>query len=167
MNVRPPFFSLPTAIMAVATVAAIWLLVGYSLGGTNPYATSYASRIGLYSTKLDSLNKIRGWRDRIYMRQMANLEIPEYVVRKLRPNDTVLLPPRGYANKYMQTEAVWTDPRIFAWMVGFHNVVSWNDTLRRRHANAFIALESNAIWITRPGGSTNIDSLLLEYERNN
>lgn len=96
---------------------------------------------------------------------MANLEIPEYIVSKMRPTDVLLLPPRGYANSSMQTEAIWTDPRIFAWMVGFHNVVAWSDTAGRTKANAFVVLEENTIWITRPGGSTNIDSLLNVFER--
>ena len=144
----------------------IWILLGFmSADGSNPYAASYESRIELYRSKLDSLNKIRSVRERIYMRQMANLEIPEYVVAKMRPTDVLLLPPRGYANSFMQTEAIWTDPRIFAWMVGFHNVVAWSDTAGRKKANAFVVLEANTIWITRPGGSTNIDSLLNVFER--
>lgn len=167
MNARPPLLSLPAAALTIATTAILWLLVGGTFGDANPYATSYEARIGLYRTKLDSLNKIRGWRERIYMRNMANLEIPEYLVGKLRVNDTLLLPPRGYAKKYMATDVTWTDPRIFTWMVGFHNVVSWNDTNRRKRANAFVVLEANTIWITRPGGSTNIDSLFREYERSN
>jgi len=144
----------------------IWMLLSFmSADGSNPYAASYESRIELYRSKLDSLNNIRSVRERIYMRQMANLEIPEYIVAKMRPTDVLLLPPRGYANSFMQTEAIWTDPRIFAWMVGFHNVVAWSDTAGRKKANAFVVLEANTIWITRPGGSTNIDSLLNVFER--
>jgi hypothetical protein len=94
---------------------------------------------------------------------MANLEIPEYIVSKLRPGDTLLLPPIEYGSQFMVTKALWTDPRIFTWMVGFQPVVAWRDTARRSSANTFVVLEANTIWLTRPGGSTNIDSLLDVY----
>lgn len=163
---RPPFYSIPAVILTASMALCIWMLLGFmSADGSNPYAASYESRVELYRSKLDSLNKIRSVRERIYMRQMANLEIPEYIVAKMRPTDVLLLPPRGYANTFMQTEAIWTDPRIFTWMVGLHNIVAWSDTIRRKQANAFVVLEANTIWITRPGGSTNIDSLLNVFER--
>jgi hypothetical protein len=163
---RPAFFTIPAVLLTASMGFVIWLVLGFQTSNeVNPYAASYEARIELYRSKLDSLNKIRSVRERIYMRQLANLEIPEYIVSKMRPTDLVLLPPRGYANKYMQTEAIWTDPRIFTWMVGFHNVVAWSDTARRSQANAFVVLDANAIWMTRPGGSTNIDSLLHVYAR--
>jgi hypothetical protein len=163
---RPAFFTIPAVLLTASMGVFIWLVLGFQTSGEiNPYASSYEARIELYRSKLDSLNKIRSVRERIYMRQLANLEIPEYIVAKMRPTDVVLLPPRGYANRYMQTEAIWTDPRIFAWMVGFHNVVAWSDTARRSQANAFVVLDANAIWMTRPGGSTNIDSLLHVFAR--
>jgi hypothetical protein len=152
-------------ILTGLVIAVLSVLVGPYLGESNPYATSYEARIELYRQKLDSLNRIRGWRDRIYMRHMANLEIPEYIVSKLRPNDTLLLPPMEYANQFMATKAFWTDPRIFTWMVGFQPVVAWRDTARRRSVNAYVVLEANTIWITRLGGSTNIDSLLAVFEK--
>lgn len=160
-----PVFSVRGVILTGLVVAVLTVLVGPYLGEYNPYATSYEARIELYRQKLDSLNRIRGWRDRIYMRHMANLEIPEYIVSKLRPNDTLLLPPMQYASQFMATKAFWTDPRIFTWMVGFQPVVSWRDTARRRSVNAYVVLEANTIWITRPGGSTNIDSLLAVFEK--
>ncbi len=160
-----PVFSVRGVILTGLVIAVLTVLVGPYLGEANPYATSYEARIDLYRKKLDSLNRIRGWRDRIYMRHMANLEIPEYIVSKLRPNDTLLLPPMEYANQFMATKAFWTDPRIFTWMVGFQPVVAWRDTARRRSVNAYVVLEANTIWITRPGGSTNIDSLLSEFEK--
>lgn len=166
ITARPAFFSIPAVVLTACMALCMWLLIGFqSDSDANPYAASYESRVELYRSKLDSLNKIRSVRERIYMRQMANLEIPEYIVSKLRPTDVLLLPPRGYANRFMQTEAIWTDPRIFTWMVGFHNIVAFSDTARRSQANAFVVLEANTIWITRPGGSTNIDSLLNVYER--
>lgn len=160
-----PVFSVRGVILTGLVIAVLSVLVGPYLGESNPYATSYEARIELYRQKLDSLNRIRGWRDRIYMRHMANLEIPEYIVSKLRPNDTLLLPPMEYANQFMATKAFWTDPRIFTWMVGFQPVVAWRDTARRRSVNAYVVLEANTIWITRLGGSTNIDSLLAVFEK--
>jgi hypothetical protein len=163
---RPAFFTIPAVLLTACMGLFLWFVLSFQTADdSNPYAASYEARIELYRSKLDSLNKIRSVRERIYMRQMANLEIPEYIVAKMRPTDLVLLPPRGYANNYMQTEAIWTDPRIFAWMVGLQNVVAWSDTARRNQANAFVVLDANAIWMTRPGGSTNIDSLLHVYAR--
>lgn len=166
MTAEPrPVFSVRGLILTAAVIAVLTLLVGPYLGEANPYASSFHARIELYREKLDSLNRIRGWRDRIYMRHMANLEIPEYIISKLRPADTLLLPPMEYANQFMATKALWTDPRIFTWMVGFQPIVAWRDTARRRSANAYVVLEANTIWITRRGGSTNIDSLLAVYQK--
>ena len=164
-EVRRPVFSVRGVALTIAAMALLTLLVGPYLGDANPYASSFNARIELYREKLDSLNRIRGWRDRIYMRHVANLEIPEYIVSKLRPNDILLLPPMEYGNQFMATKAYWTDPRIFTWMVGFQPIVAWRDTARRKEANAFVVLEANTIWITRPGGGTNIDSLLSVYEK--
>lgn len=163
MNERPPIFSLRGLILAIVMVAIVSVLISAELNGLNTYATAYDARIGLYGDKLDSLNKIRSWKERLFMRHVANVEIPTYIVGHLRPNDVVLLPPMSYGNRYMKTNAIWTDPRIFAWMVGFHNVVAWNDTTRRSSANAFVVLNENQIWIARRGGQTNIDSLMIEY----
>lgn len=163
MNERPPIFSLRGLILAIVMVAIVSVLISAELNGLNTYATAYDARIGLYGDKLDSLNKIRSWKERLFMRHVANVEIPTYIVGHLRPNDVVLLPPMSYGNRYMKTNAIWTDPRIFAWMVGFHNVVAWNDTARRSSANAFVVLNENQIWIARRGGQTNIDSLMIEY----
>lgn len=163
MNERPPIFSLRGLILAIVMVAIVSVLISAELNGLNTYATAYDARIGLYGDKLDSLNKIRSWKERLFMRHVANVEIPTYIVSHLRPTDVVLLPPMSYGNRYMKTNAIWTDPRIFTWMVGFHNVVAWNDTARRSSANAFVVLNENQIWIARRGGQTNIDSLLIEY----
>ncbi|MCX6140701.1 MAG: hypothetical protein NTX15_07740 [Candidatus Kapabacteria bacterium] len=158
-----PIFSLRGLILAIIMVVVLTLLVSAEFGGINTYSTAYRARIGLYGDKLDSLNKVRSWKDRMFMRHVANIEIPTYIVNHMRPSDTVLLPPMSYGNRYMKTNAIWTDPRIFTWMVGFHTIVAWNDTARRHSANAFVVLNENQIWITRHGGATNIDSLLTEY----
>lgn len=163
MHERPPIFSLRSLILTIIMVAVATFLISADLDGANVYASAYDARIGLYGDKLDSLNKIRSWRDRIFMRHVANYEIPTYIVNHLRVGDTVLLPPMQYGNRYMRTNAIWTDPRIFTWMVGFAPIVSWNDTTRRASANAYVVLTANQIWIARRGGSTNIDSLLIEY----
>lgn len=159
-----PVFTVRGVALTVVVICMLTLLVGPYGGDWNPYASSFNARIELYREKLDSLNRIRGWRDRIYMRHVANLEIPEYIISKLRPGDTLLLPPMEYGNQFMASNAFWTDPRIFTWMVGFQPVVAWSDTARRHKANTFVVLEANTIWLTRPGGSTNIDSLLQVYQ---
>jgi len=103
----------------------------------------------------------------MFMRHVANVEIPKYAVNHLRPGDTLLLPPIGYGNKYMKTNAVWTDPRIFTYMIGFQPIVSYADVARRNSATAFVVLDKNQIWIAHRGGRTNIDSLLQVYEQLN
>ncbi len=165
MNERPPIFSLRGLILAIAMVVIITVLISAEFNGFNTYATAYDARIGLYGDKLDSLNKIRSWKERLFMRHVANVEIPTYIVNHMRPTDLVLLPPMSYAGRYMTSNAIWTDPRIFTWMVGFQNIVAWNDSTRRSSANAFVVLNENQIWIARRGGQTNIDSLLIEYGR--
>jgi hypothetical protein len=163
MHERPPIFALRPLVLTIAMVVFVTMLISADLGGVNTYAEAYDARIGLYGDKLDSLNKIRSWREKLFMRHVANVEIPTYIVNHLRPTDTVLLPPMSYGNRYMRTNAIWTDPRIFTWMVGFAPIVSWSDTARRASANAYVVLNSNQIWIARRGGATNIDSLLAEY----
>lgn len=167
MAERLPMVSRRGAILAIIMVGAIYALIKVGAdSGVNPYAASYQSRIGLYAEKRDSLNKRRQMSERMFARHVANYEIPQYIAPRLRPTDTLLLPPMTYGNRYMRDKAYWTDPRFFAWMVGFHNVIPWNDVARRSKANAFVVLEPNTIWIARRGSpNINIDSLLNEYGR--
>lgn len=165
MNERPPIFSLRGLILTIFMIVIVTVVITAEFGGINTYASAYDARIGLYGDKLDSLNKIRSFKERLFMRHVANVEIPTYIVNHMRPTDRVLLPPMTYAGRYMTSNAIWTDPRIFTWMVGFHNIVAWADTARRASANAFVVLNENQIWIARRGGQTNIDSLLIEYGR--
>ncbi len=162
---RTQFFSPRSLTLSLITIAFLTLILSWDAGGYNSYALSYDARLGLYAEKLDSLNKIRQWRERYFMRHVANYEIPQMIRARLRAGDTVLLPPMWYANRYMRTNAIWTDPRIFTWMVGFSPIVSWSDTARRSSANCYVVLDNNMIWVARRGGSTNIDSLLAEYAR--
>ncbi len=167
MSERLPMVSRRGAILAFIMLGAIYALINVGAdSGVNPYAASYQSRIGLYEKKRDSLNKRRQMSERMFARHVANYEIPRYIAPRLRPTDTLLLPPMSYGNRYMRDKAYWTDPRFFAWMVGFHNIVPWNDVARRSQANAYIVLEPNMIWIARRGSpNINIDSLLNEYGR--
>lgn len=167
MSERLPMVSRRGAILAFIMLGAIYAMINVGAdSGVNPYAASYQSRIGLYEKKRDSLNKRRQMSERMFARHVANYEIPQYIAPRLRPTDTLLLPPMSYGNRYMRDKAYWTDPRFFAWMVGFHNIVPWNDVARRSQANAYIVLEPNMIWIARRGSpNINIDSLLNEYGR--
>lgn len=159
-----PMFSPRALVLAVAFTAFVSVLLNADLGGRNSYSTSYDSRIGLYGGKLDSLTRISSWPKRLFMRHVANYEIPSYLAPRLLPGDTLLLPPMSYANQYMRHNATWTDPRIFTWMVGFHPIIAWSDSGRRNLANAFVVLDVNQVWIARLGGRTNIDSLLNVYQ---
>lgn len=165
MQSRPTFFSLRSLTLAAAMVAFYTILVSVDVGGYNPYAESYRSRIGLYASRLDSLALITSWNKKMFLRHLANVEIPLYVTQHIRLTDTVLLPPWEYAAQYMETDPTWTDPRVFTYMAGFQPIVAYNDSLRWKNANTFIVLEGASIWLARKGDGTNIDSLLNEYRR--
>lgn len=159
------FFSLKALILSGVLTAFCIILLNASLGDANSYAKSYDSRIGFYAERLDTLSRITSWKQRMLLRHVANVSIPTWIAEHRRATDTILLPPKEYADQYMKADAVWTDPRIFTYMAGFQPVIAWADTMRRKQANAFIALEPRAITIARPGGLVNIDSLINEYQQ--
>lgn len=130
----------------------------------NPYHGWYENRVDIYYRRLDSLNRIRSWRDRMFTRHVANFEAPVWVVNNMRAGDTVLLPPRQYAQRFIKADAFWTDPRIFTYMTKLSPIVAYADTARRHSANAFLALGPRSIALVRRGESTNIDSLLRVYQ---
>lgn len=159
------FFTVRALILSAVTVLLLSLLYNADLGDLNVYSKAYQARIGFYADRIDSLTRIRSWKQRMLLRHVANAHIPQWIAENRRPTDTILLPPASYAQKYIKADVVWTDPRIFTYMAGFQPIVAWTDTVRRRSANTFIALEPMAITLARPNGSVNIDSLLQEYER--
>lgn len=165
MQSRPTFFSLRSLALAAAMVAFYTILVSVDLGGYNPYAESYRSRIGLYASKLDTLALITSWNKKMFLRHLANFEIPRYVAQHIKQGDTVLLPPWEYAAQFIEVDPTWTDPRVFTYMAGFQPIVAYNDSLRAKSANTYIVLEGTSIWLARRGDKTNIDSLLNEYSR--
>ena len=146
-------------------LAVYTLLTRYDLNGVNSYAASYQSRIEFYSDRIDSLSRVSRWPERMFLRHVANYEIPNWIARNRRPEDVILLPPRAYAAGYLQADPVWTDPRIFTYMAGFQPVVAWTDEDRRSDVNTWVALEPGSIALVRRGGGTDIDSLLNEYRR--
>jgi hypothetical protein len=158
------FFSFRGLVLTAIMLVFILVLFNARMDDLNVYARAYENRIGLYSEKIDSLTRITSWKQRMLLRHVANASIPFWIAENRRETDTILLPPAAYADRYIKAQAIWTDPRIFAYMAGFLPVIAWDDTVRRNQANAFIALEPAAITITRRGGSVNIDSLLAEYE---
>lgn len=162
---RPIFFSLRSLALAAAMVTFYTIIVSVDFGSMNPYANSYKSRIGLYASKLDTLALITSWKKKMFLRHMANVEIPQYIVQHLQTGDTVLLPPWEYAERYIEVDPTWTDPRVFTYMVGFQPIVAYNDSVRRKSANTYVILEGASIWLAHRGGNTNIDSLLTVYEQ--
>ncbi len=140
------------------------VLINVDFGDVNPYYGWYENRVDVYYRRLDSLNRIRPWRDRMFARHVANYETPVWVVNNMRVGDTVLLPPRQYAQTFIKVEAFWTDPRIFTYMTRLTPIVAYADTARRKSANAFLLLAPRRIALVRRGGETNIDSLLRVYE---
>lgn len=158
------FFSLRALALTLVLSLGYVVLINVDLGVINPYQGWYENRVDIYYRRLDSLNRIRTWRDRMFARHVANYEAPVWVLNNIRPGDTVLLPPRQYAQCFMTAEVFWTDPRIFTYMTRLSPIVAYADTARRRSANAFLALTPRRIALVRRGGSTNIDSLLRVYE---
>lgn len=162
---RPSFFTLRGLILAAVMLAVYTVLTRYDLNGANSYAASYQSRIEFYSDRIDSLSRVSRWPERMFLRHVANYEIPNWIARNHRPEDVILLPPRGYAAAYLQADPVWTDPRIFTYMAGFQPIVAWTDDARRSEVNTWVALGPGSIALVRRGGSTNIDSLLSVYSQ--
>lgn len=160
---RPPVFSLRSLVMAMIMGAFITVLINADLGGWNTYSMAYDARIGFYAERLDTFTKISSWRKRNFMRHVGNVEIPLWITENMRPGDTILLPPKEYADKFLNVPAIWTDARIFTYFAGFQPIVAFDDTARRHKANAFIALEPRSISIARRGGGTNLDSLMQVY----
>jgi len=158
------FFSLRALALTLCLCLGYVLLINLDMGDVNPYQGWYDTRVDIYYRKLDSLNRIRAWRDRMFTRHVANYEAPIWVVKNMRDGDTILLPPRQYAQDFIKADAYWTDPRIFTYMAGLTPIVAFADTARRKSANAFISLAPRRIAIVRRGGETNIDSLLRVYE---
>lgn len=158
------FFSLRALTLTIALSLGYVLLINIQIDDINPYQGWYENRIDTYYRRLDSLNKIRSWRDRMMTRHVANYEAPVWIVNHMRDGDTVLLPPRQYAQKFMKADVFWTDPRIFTYMTRLSPIVAYADTARRHTANAFVSLEPRRIALVRRGGNTNIDSLLRLYE---
>ena len=140
------------------------VLINVDLGDVNPYNGWYENRVDVYYRRLDSLNNIRSWRERMFARHVANYEAPVWIVNNLCVGDTVLLPPRQYARPFIKAEAYWTDPRIFTYMTRLSPIVAYADTARRKSANVFITLAPRRIALVRRGEQTNIDSLLRVYE---
>ncbi len=162
-NTRPPVFSLRSLILAMIMGLFITILINADLGGWNTYSMAYDARIGFYAERLDTFTKVSSWRKRNFMRHVGNVEIPLWITENMRPGDTILLPPKEYADKYLNVPAIWTDARIFTYFAGFQPIVAFDDTARRSKANAYIALEPRSISIARRGGGTNLDSLMNVY----
>ncbi len=100
----------------------------------------------------------------MFLRHVANYEIPLWIAENKKPGDTVLLPPAEYSAPFIAVDPIWTDPRIFTYFAGFQPIVAYSDTLRRHKANAWVVLQPQAIYLARRGGSFDIDSLLRVYE---
>lgn len=164
MSARPSFFSPKALLLTAALAVGYYLLISVRVDNVNPYYPWYHGRIDVYYSKMDSLAKITTWSERMFGRHMTNYEIPRFILRKLRPGDTVLLPPIEYGDQYTRTRSFWTDPRIFTYMTTLSPIVAYDDTARWRSVNTYVKLEPRSISVVRRGGSTNIDSLLTEYE---
>ena len=157
------FFTLKGLLLAACTLAFYSVLINVEFAGKNSYAKAYDSRIGFYAERIDSLSKIGSWRERLFMRHVSNHFIPTWIAENRRPTDTILLPPAGYANKYMKADAIWTDPRIFTYFTNFQPIIAYTDTARWHKANSWILLEEGSLYITRRGGNYDIDSLIDVY----
>lgn len=169
-NSQPAFFSVPQLVLAVVMVVFCSILINVEMEidknvHYNAYASSYQYRIGLYSKKLDSFALITSFEEKQFARLSNNVLATNYIVSKIQPGDTVLLPPMEYALLYQPNAAFWTDPRIFTYIGGFQPIVAYDDIARRNSANRFVFIDGRTIWLARKGGKYNVDSLLYLYSK--
>lgn len=162
----PSFFSLRGLAVALAIVAGFLILTRWNIPGINPYERWNENRLGWYYSRMDSLAKITDLPTRYFMRHTFNYSLVTEVTKRLRPGDTLLLPPRRYANSFLGgREGIWTDVRIFRYLAQQRvPIVAWEDTARRHRANVAIALEPTAFELLQKRRSVpRFDSIVDVY----
>lgn len=161
----PSFFSVRSFVLTVILLVGYWLLISVRIDRVNPYEAFHANRIAFYYDRLDTFARVTSLSQRMILRHSYDYNVPFLISQQLGPTDTLLLPPAAYAERYTRgNSVVWTDPRIYTYMVGRSPIVAWDDTLRRSRANTVLALELTMFELIRRGSSqSGFDSVVAEY----
>ncbi|MBU3741918.1 MAG: hypothetical protein FGM24_06485 [Candidatus Kapabacteria bacterium] len=162
---RPSFFGVRALALTAAMLVGYWLLISVEIDRVNPYQPFYENRISFYYSKIDTFSRITSLSQRMTLRHSYDYTVPKLVSERLRQGDVLLLPPAAYAEQVTRgNKVVWTDPRIFTYMVGRMPMVAWDDTARRSVANTAILLELNTFEIIRRGDAPQrYDSVVAAY----
>jgi hypothetical protein len=159
-------FSVRSLLLAIAVAVGWWLFIRTEAPLVNPYPIWYENRIKFYYDRLDTFAGIRSLQKRMVMRHTFNYDLCRLIAERLKPGDTLLLPPRAYANQFGQgQEAIFTDARIFRYLSESSvPLVAWEDLQRRSRANIAIALEPTAFELLRRRDvPVRYDSLIAQY----
>lgn len=164
-DATPPFFGVRALALTVALLVGYWLLISTRIERVNPYEPFHENRISFYYDKMDTFSRITSLSQRMTLRHSYDYTVPLLVSERLTPQDVLLLPPAAYAEQFTRgNKVVWTDPRIFTYMVGRTPMVAWDDTARRAMANTAILLELNTFeLVRRAAGPDRYDSVLAAY----
>lgn len=159
-------FSVRALVLTAALVVGYWLLISVEVPRVNPYSVWYENRIAFYYDRLDTFAGISSVQKRMFMRHTFNYELCRLISERLKPGDTLLLPPRAYANAMSQgQDAIWTDARIFRYLSNKAvPLIAWEDAARHRQANIIVALEPTAFELVRTRTNrVQYDSVLTVY----
>lgn len=166
-DAQPSFFGVRQLGLTVALLVGYWLLISVRVDRVNPYQPFHENRISFYYEKIDTFSRITSLSQRMTLRHSFDYTVPMLVNQRLQPGDLFLLPPAAYAEQYTRgNKVVWTDPRIYTYMVGRSPIVAWDDTARRAQANTVVALELQTFEIIRKAVTPErFDSVMHEYAR--
>lgn len=164
-DAKPSMFGVRPLVLTVALLVGYWLLISVPIDRVNPYEPFHRNRIAFYYDRLDTFARVTSLSQRMVLRHTYDYNVPYLVRQQMRPGDVLLLPPKEYAERYTRGNSViWTDPRIFTYMVGRSPIVAWDDTARRSKANLVLALELTMFELIRRDASPQrYDSIVAEY----
>ena len=166
-DAQPSFFGVRQLALAMALLVGYWLLISVRIDRVNPYEPFHENRISFYYEKIDTFSRITSLSQRMTLRHSFDYTVPMLVTQRMLPGDLFLLPPAAYAEQYTRgNKVVWTDPRIYTYMVGRSPIVAWDDTARRAQANTVVALELQTFEIIRKSDApVRFDSVVQAYAR--
>lgn len=159
-------FSVRSLVLAAAVAVGWWALISIEATSVNPYPLWYQNRIQFYYDRMDTFAGIQSIQRRMFMRHTFNYDLCRLINERLKPGDTLLLPPRAYANQFGQgQEAIFTDARIFRYLSeSAIPLVAWDDEARRSLANIAVAMEPTAFeLLRRRTDPVRYDSLMQVY----
>lgn len=172
-------FTVRALFLAASLLVGLWALVSCEIDFSaekrgkdailyNPYQLWWENRLEFYYNKLDSFSKITSPVEKMTMRHAFNYDLVRLIDERLRVGDTLLLPPRAYANSYTDgREAIWTDVRIYRYLSNSTTpLVAWENAGRRPKANIAVALLHGEFELLRRSAAPErYDSLVAVYQK--